>query len=281
MNGILLINKEENMTSFDVVAIAKRALNTKKIGHCGTLDPNATGLLVLLVNNATKILPFLEKDFKVYHGKLELGRISDTKDIWGHEFEYQDINQVSEEQIKEVFQSFMGQSEQIPPKYSAIKINGKKLYEYARKDIDIEIPKRSIFIHQLDLISFDGKTIEFICKCSSGTYIRSLCEDIALRLNNYGLMSFLNRLEVGQFNLNDSYTIDQLRNKEINLLPIEKGLYHYPYVEYDNIIDVHNGKKVILPNNSEDLVFITHNHLIVAAYEHIGNHQYKSVRGLW
>ncbi|MFR2534300.1 MAG: tRNA pseudouridine(55) synthase TruB [Clostridia bacterium] len=219
MNGILVINKPKGYTSHDVVAKVKRILRVNKVGHTGTLDPNATGVLPLLLNNGTKLSKYLIQHDKTYEVVLRLGIKTDTLDEEGKVLEQRrvDFSQYSEGMIELVLQSLIGKQKQRPPMYSAIKINGKKLYEYARKGQEIVVPEREITIYDITLIAInaDKNEIKFKVSCSKGTYIRSLCETIAIQLNTIGYMKELKRIQVGQFWIRDSITIESLEaNKE-------------------------------------------------------------------
>ncbi|MBQ3408043.1 MAG: tRNA pseudouridine(55) synthase TruB [Clostridia bacterium] len=186
MNGIIIINKAKNLTSNNVVNKVKHILNCK-VGHIGTLDPNATGVLPLLLGDGTKFAKYLINHDKKYCATLQLGVKMSTADVEGDILEEKDVDKAifNEQYLLEILKSFIGKQVQTPPVYSAIKINGKKLYEYARKGIDVEIPTRIIEIYDIELVKFDSikKNITFSVYCSKGTYIRSLCEDIAERLN--------------------------------------------------------------------------------------------------
>lgn len=185
MDGVLIINKPKGFTSHDVVNVARKALNTRKIGHTGTLDPNATGVLPILVGTATKISKYLIEHNKTYVATIKLGEKTDTGDIEGNIIG-QDENcpNFSCEEIEGVLKTFLGKQKQIPPIYSAIKINGKKAYEYARSGQTVELEAREIEIYQIELINVQEKEITFEVSCSKGTYIRTLCEDIAKKLRN-------------------------------------------------------------------------------------------------
>ncbi|MBO5479412.1 MAG: tRNA pseudouridine(55) synthase TruB [Clostridia bacterium] len=225
MDGIILINKEKNYTSHDVVAIAKKALN-QKIGHTGTLDPEATGVLPLLVGRATKIAKYLVNHDKVYQAVLKLGIKTDSADGTGNILEEQIIKMPKQEQIEEVFSSMIGKQNQIPPMYSAIKVKGKKLYEYARQGKSIEVAPREIEIYDLilDNLNPNENEITFTVNCSKGTYIRTLCEQIAEKLGTIGYMKELKRLQVGDFKIQDSITIEELKEKKekISCITIEE-----------------------------------------------------------
>ena len=219
MDGIILINKEKGCTSHDVVNKVKHIFN-EKVGHTGTLDPNATGLLPILVGKGTKLSAYLINHDKEYEVTLKLGIKTDTADSEGKVINEQKVDNsiMQSEKIVKVLDSFIGKQMQTPPIYSAIKINGKKLYEYARKNIEVEIEPRQIeiFSIQLDEINEDEKIICFTVKCSKGTYIRSLCENIAERLGTIGYMKELNRVKVGIFDIKNSIKIEELENNKDN-----------------------------------------------------------------
>lgn len=216
MDGIILINKEKKYTSHDVVAKVKKILKVK-VGHTGTLDPNATGILPLLLGNATKISKYLINHNKEYIAELKLGVKTDTADGEGKVIAEKQVNleEIFEninESIQQILNSFVGKTLQKPPMYSAIKVNGKKLYEYARKNEKVEVKSRQIEIYKMELIKLDLKEniIKFKVRCSKGTYIRTLCEDIAEKLNTYGYMKELQRTEVGDFKIENAITIGEL-----------------------------------------------------------------------
>lgn len=279
MNELLLINKPQNMTSFDVVAIVRKTLNIKKVGHTGTLDPNAEGLMIILIDKATKALPFLHLNKKEYIATLKLGIKTNTGDIWGEVIEEKSVPDISYDEIETVLKSFMGKSLQTPPKVSAISVNGKRLYEYARKDQEVVIPQREIEIYEIECLSVDDE-IHFRVQCSSGTYIRSLCEDIALKLNTVGTMSKLTRTKIEMFNVENAYTITQIRNKEFQFESIDNAL-NYPRFEIKNIVDVKNGKKIRCDSEAE-VILLTYLEEAIAIYEKDDEqHTYRCLRGLW
>ena len=240
MNGIILIDKEKEYTSHDVVAIVKK-ITKLKVGHTGTLDPNATGVLPLLVGDATKVSKYLINHDKEYIVEIQLGKKTTTADIEGDIIEEKEVqNWIFEdkERLERILQSFVGKQKQIPPMYSAIKVNGKKLYDYARQGKEIKIEPRNIEIYKIELLSVDRnqETINFKVKCSKGTYIRSLCEDIATKLETAGYMKNLRRIQVGSFKIEDSITITKLKKdmesgNKLNLIPVEKILMDIPTIE--------------------------------------------------
>ena len=216
MDGIIIINKEKNYTSNDVVNIVKK-ITKSKVGHTGTLDPNATGVLPLLIGNATKISKYLINHDKEYEVVLQLGIRTETADVEGKIIEEKEVTaeMLNKDNIEEKLQQFIGNQEQIPPIYSAIKVNGKKLYEYARRGQEVELKPRQIEIYSIQLVGINEKEkqISFKVKCSKGTYIRSLCEDISKKLGTVGYMKELNRLQVGVFFIKDAVTISEMKEE--------------------------------------------------------------------
>ena len=213
MDGIIIINKPQNCTSHDIVYKVKKIVN-EKVGHTGTLDPMATGVLPLLIGKGTLCSKYLINHDKIYEVKLKLGIKTATADIEGKIIEEKDVPMeiLEKENIEKVLAQFIGKQQQVPPIYSAIKVNGKKLYEYARKGQEVEIDPRNIEIYDIKLLKIEQKNtiIEFRVSCSKGTYIRSLCEDIAEKLGTVGYMCGLNRIQVGEFNIKDSISIEEL-----------------------------------------------------------------------
>ena len=265
MNGIIIINKEQGLTSRDVVNKLIKILNTKKIGHTGTLDPIAKGVLVVTVGRATKLCELLTSEYKEYIATMKLGIETDTLDITGNTIKEKEYN-VNVDKIKEVLNSFLGKSIQEVPKYSAIKINGKKLYEYARNNIDIEVPKREIDIKSIDLISYKEDTISFKCTVSKGTYIRSLIRDIAYKLNTVGTMTDLIRTKQGNFAIENSNTIEDIENNNYKLITYEQALNNYEIVNIDDntynkvknggIINKEFKNKIALLKYKDDIIAI-------------------------
>ena len=265
MNGIIIINKEQGLTSRDVVNKLIKILNTKKIGHTGTLDPIAKGVLVVTVGRATKLCELLTSEYKEYIATMKLGIETDTLDITGNTIKEKEYN-VNVDKIKEVLNSFLGKSIQEVPKYSAIKINGKKLYEYARNNINIEVPKREIDIKSIDLISYKEDTITFKCTVSKGTYIRSLIRDIAYKLNTVGTMTDLIRTKQGNFAIENSNTIEDIENNNYKLITYEQALNNYEIVNIDDntynkvknggIINKEFKNKIALLKYKDDIIAI-------------------------
>lgn len=254
MDGIIIINKEKNYTSNDVVSIVKK-ITKSKVGHTGTLDPNATGVLPLLIGNATKISKYLINHDKEYEVVLQLGIRTETADVEGKVIEEKEVTaeMLNKDNIEEKLQQFIGKQEQIPPIYSAIKVNGKKLYEYARRGQEVELKPRQIEIYSIQLVGINEKEkqISFKVKCSKGTYIRSLCEDISKKLGTVGYMKELNRLQVGEFYVKDAVTISEMKEKIEagnleNIITIEEIFKNNPQIqlEQEQIEPYINGVKI-------------------------------------
>lgn len=232
MNGILLVDKPSGWTSNDVVMKLRGMLRERRIGHSGTLDPMATGLLVVFVGRATRAVEFAEADSKSYSARLRLGLVTDTQDITGTVLEERQAT-VSRQELEAVLGNFRGELEQIPPMYSAIKINGRKLYDIARKGGEVERKPRRITVFALELTGRDGDDRLLDIKCSKGTYIRTLCHDIGAALGCGGCMSALRRTSAGAFNVADAYSIedvqravDEGRAEEL-LLPVDSLFSKY------------------------------------------------------
>lgn len=212
MNGIVNVLKPTGMTSHDVVAILRRLLKTKKVGHTGTLDPNAAGVLPICVGKATKLSSYILEKNKEYICELTLGMETDTYDSFGKVVSRGEWKGIDEDRIREAFELFKGDIMQRPPMYSALKVNGKKLYELARKGEEVEIKKRPVTILALDIISIIENRIMFKVLCTKGTYIRSLCKDIGDELGSKGYMSFLLRTKSGKFDLESTLTLEDIES---------------------------------------------------------------------
>lgn len=267
MNKLLIVNKEKNLTSRDVVNELTKIFNTKKIGHTGTLDPIATGVLVCLFGKYTKLVDLLTSLDKEYIAEIKLGIKTDTGDITGNIIENKSFN-ITEGSIIKVFEEFPKKYEQIVPKYSAVKINGKKLYEYARNNIEIELPKREVSIFSLELIRFDKDIIKFKAHVSKGTYIRSLIEDICEKLGTVGTMNNLIRTKQGNFDIKDSFTLDDIKNGNFKFQNIHEFL-KYPSIEInDELIKIiKNGGRITNIYNIQDKVIFTYQGENIAIYE--------------
>ena len=211
MIGILNILKPTGMTSHDVVNTVRKTLNIKKAGHAGTLDPNAAGVLVICVGKATKFSEYLMRGDKEYICELVLGKSTDTQDSYGMVTNKSENVSVTMEELNEVLEEFTGELIQIPPAYSAVKLKGKKLYEYARQNIQVEKEGRKINIIDIKLLKFNGNSALLKVKCSKGTYMRTLCNDIGNSLGTFGHMGILIRTESKGLHINNSVTLEQLK----------------------------------------------------------------------
>lgn len=226
MNGVINVYKPSGITSFDVVRTIKRLYKTKKVGHTGTLDPMASGVLPVCINNATKIVDYIMQNHKVYKATLKLGVTTDTYDREGKILSESELNNITDKDIEEVIKGFVGDIEQMPPMYSALKVNGKRLYELARKGIEIERQKRKITIYDISIENIDIPYVEFTVKCSKGTYIRSLCYDIGDVLKVGGAMWDLERVETGTFSIENSIALEDLNEENIEnfIIPMDEAL---------------------------------------------------------
>lgn len=265
--GILIINKEKDMTSRDVVNILTKIFKTKKIGHTGTLDPIATGVLVVCLGKATKLCDLLTSKYKEYIATIKLGIKTDTLDITGNIIEKKDFN-ITESQIIEVLNSFKGKSIQTTPIYSAVKVNGKKLYEYAREGKEVELPKREIDITEIELLSFENDEITFKTTVSKGTYIRALIDDICLKLNTIGTMSSLIRTKQGQFAIENSYLLEDVKNNKYQILSVEEVLNDFEKINIDdNTYEKVKNGAIITKNFNNDKACFIYKDKIVAIYQ--------------
>lgn len=273
MNGIIVVNKEENYTSRDIVNIVSKALKTKKVGHTGTLDPMATGVLVICVEKATKLVEILMDHDKEYIAEVCLGVNTDTLDITGNILNEEDIN-ISKEDIVNVLDSYIKTYDQEVPVYSAVKVKGKKLYEYARNNKEVKLPKKKVTIHDIkligDVVYKDNKTyFKIKTRVSKGTYIRSLIRDIGKSLNTYGCMTSLIRTRVGDFSISDAISLDDIKNNNIKMMDTKLALTNYKQVTTDTKLEnkIKNGS--IIPNiyNEEEVLFLDQNGNLLALYK--------------
>lgn len=268
MNGIILINKEKNVTSRDVVNKISKKLNTKKVGHAGTLDPLATGLLVIGVGSGTKILELLTLDTKEYIATVKIGLETDTLDITGNVISSINDYKLTKEELEETLLSFVGTYNQTVPKYSAVKINGKKLYDYARNNIDIELPKRQVTVYNIELLDFKKDEFTFKVLVSKGTYIRSLIKDIGKKLNILMTMKDLIRTKSGKFLLDDSSLVDLPK-----IIKIEEALDFKKVTITDSKLlkRIKNGNSISLPNiNDLYITLLDENNNLMAIYKNNG-----------
>lgn len=282
MDGIILVKKDSGISSHDLVLRARRALNERKIGHTGTLDPLADGLMILTCGKATKVLPFLSHHTKEYICTMQLGFKTDTLDITGQIIQRKDINKLSDDLIKETLNEFIGKGQQIPPMYSAKKINGQHLYSLARNNVEIERKPINIYISEMELLNVIDDKITFRTVCSTGTYVRSLVNDIAEKTNNFATMISLTRTKIDKFSLQDAYSINDLTNKNYKLISTYELLKDYKYIDLKDPTRVYQGKRLKLDDCFDPIVMITSNGEVIAAYEfNADDGLYYSKRGLW
>lgn len=279
ISGSLLIDKEKGLTSRQEVNNISHLLKEKKAGHIGTLDPFADGLLIVLLGKATKISPFLEGMDKTYMATLKLGSKTDSGDLTGNIIENKDIPSLNKEDLENVFESFLGKQTQIPPMYSALKVNGKALYKYAREGKEIERKKREITIYELKLLSYENNEITFISKVSKGTYIRTLGEDIAEKLGTVGHLTKLTRLSIGPYSLEQAKKTKDV--SESDLIPTLKMLSFMKSFEVDGELlkKVSNGMHFRLPIEDK-IVLLKNKDEAIAIYQRESSGVYSCLRGL-
>lgn len=280
MNGVLAIYKEKGYTSRDIVNILSKVLGTKKIGHTGTLDPMAIGVLVVCIGEGLKLVELLTNHDKEYIAKIKLGIETDTLDITGNVIQRQDNIKYSKGEIEEVLKNFVGNIKQEVPKYSAIKVNGRKLYEYARNGEEVELPVRDVCIYDLKLVS-DVVNNEFYIKCrvSKGTYIRSLVRDIGKSLGTVAVMCELERTKLGKFGLEDTYTLDDINSGMYSMYRLDEVI-DLPRVIVDKDMEkrIRNGQ-VLDKFFDEDMAMIMNkDNKMLAIYQKYGDGKVKPYR---
>lgn len=285
LNGIIIVNKEKNFTSHDVVAKLRGILKQKKIGHTGTLDPQAQGVLPVCLGNATKLCDVLTDKKKEYVATLLLGVTTDTEDMTGNILTQNEVT-VTEEKVREVVASFVGKSMQVPPMYSALKVNGKKLYELAREGKVVEREARPIEVYELEILSMDLPRVELCVFCSKGTYIRTLCADIGAKLGCGGAMESLLRTRVEDFYLKQAHTlseIEEIRDKEALdtiVIPVDEVFGYLPkiHMKPEFAIMIENGNTCpvstiveddLLPENGQRFLMYHSNGLFYGIYEYV------------
>lgn len=279
MDGILCINKPANMTSFDVCAQIRRKFQVK-VGHTGTLDPMATGVMIITLGKSTKLVQYLTHSKKTYQTVCRLGVKTNTGDIWGEVIERADIPEVTKAEAENVLNSFLGKSMQKPPMISAIKIDGKKLYEYARKNQSVDVPERPIEVFSVKLDGIRENELVFTIEVSAGTYIRTICEDIGSRLNTVATLSGLQRLSVGEVTINQTMELDEvLRGADLMFIDPLIALKNYRQVILEDPTFVFHGKKVELPYQDDRILFVFNNEPL--AFYRKEDNMYRSERGLW
>lgn len=252
-NGILNINKPEGWTSQDVVAKLRGRLHIRRVGHTGTLDPMATGVLPVCFGKATRIIEYYDDDFKTYEAEMRLGMATDTLDITGTVLETKSVD-VSEEDVIQAICSFRGWITQIPPKYSALKVNGKPLYKYAREGVEVEIKSREIYVADIQPLEVNPaeNRVRFRVTCSKGTYIRTICDDIGKKLGCGGTMTALQRTQSGCFRVEDARTLPEIlemtdEELERSVIPMDETLVHLGKIELKSMESVpfyYNGREI-------------------------------------
>lgn len=271
MNGILLVNKAQGYTSMDCCAIVRRLFHEKKVGHTGTLDPNATGVLPICIGKATKLIEYMDNCSKTYIAGFTLGLSSDTEDIWG-ELQKHELSSISRDQIKALLP--IGDVEQIPPMYSAKKINGQKLYDIAREGRVVERKANLIHVYRCELLEFDGVNGKLEIECSRGTYVRTICADLGKALGCGCVMTSLVRSETSGFKLDECIGIEELKSitePPINLLvPMDRAMSKYPRLDVSDECTelIHNGnirfKEYLDCDNLSGIVSIYNSNKLIA-----------------
>lgn len=292
VNGIINVYKEKGFTSFDVVAKMRGMFHQKKIGHTGTLDPDAEGVLPVCLGKATKVCDLLTDKDKEYKAVLLLGQETDTQDISGEVLNKSEVT-VSEEEVREAVLSFVGAYEQVPPMYSALKVNGQKLCDLARRGVTVERKARPVTIHNIEIVSINLPEVEMIVSCSKGTYIRTLCDDIGKKLGCYGCMKSLLRTRVDMFTVDKAYTLSQLQQfidtypqKEWDFVESIDSVFH----KYPSVVAHESAQKLVQNGNriptamsdgdvSEKVRLYDYTHRFIGIYTYIeGTREYKPVK---
>ena len=280
MDAVILLNKPAGMTSFDAVAKCRRIFHERKIGHTGTLDPEASGLMIILLGKYTKLLPYCVKNHKAYQATLKLGEMTDTEDIWGTIINTKTPSIHTEAEIDNAVQSLTGDILQVPPMYSALKKDGKKLYEYARQGIKIEREARPVHISTLEVEKINETNYRMNAVVSSGTYIRTLITDFGKQLDELAIMSSLIRTKIEHLSLKDACTFEDLESGVSFLSPIQVIDPTYKIVETDRVVDIKNGKRIKLDIRDPQVIF-TSNGELLAAYALQEDGLYHCLRGLF
>lgn len=285
MNGFLLIDKDSDWTSRDVCNKIQHILHSKKVGHTGTLDPFATGLLMVSIGNGTKAGTFLEDFDKEYEATLVLGKKTSTGDLKGEELFVKEVPSISKEKVLEVLASLIGEQDQIPPMTSAIHYNGVKLYELAHEGIEVEREARHIEVKSLDLIEYFGNTIKFRCKVSKGTYIRVLGETIAEKLGTVGYLSSLRRIAVGPYRVEDAIKLENVFGSTpftiAEILSKHLPTYVIPNEFKKRVTDGASIKVENIDSIYDKILIVDENNDALAVYKRYENDIFTCIRGLW
>lgn len=280
MDGVILLNKPSGMTSFDAIRRLRRIFHEKKAGHTGTLDPEASGLLIVLMGKYTKMLPYCASGNKVYHATFSFGKATDTEDVWGTVIQEKVPREHSQQELDEAARSMTGKIMQIPPMYSAIKKDGKKLYEYARKGIEIEREAREIEVSYLKVVRKDDNSFTMDACVSSGTYIRTLITDYAKKLDELACMTSLVRKGIDHLSLDEACSFEDLEEGKGLVSPLSVIDRKYAQVELIQEKKVRNGMKLNLEGQPDHILFVDHGEPC-AVYEKQEDGLYHCQRGLW
>jgi len=266
MNGAIIINKPEGITSRDVINRLNQILETKEIGHTGTLDPMATGVLVCLIGRATKLTNILTSQSKEYIATFKLGLLTDTLDITGTVLKDESFT-IDKDKLNDVLNSFIGTYNQEVPIYSAVKVKGKKLYEYARNNEEVELPKKEVTINTMELLNIEGNSVTIKTHVSKGTYIRSLVRDIGNALGSYGTLTSLQRTKINHFSIEDAVEIEDVLNNNYKLIDYKEMLKDFPTEEIDPemLYMVRNGR--VLEREIKDYILFTASGKEIALYQ--------------
>lgn len=273
MNGLLVVNKPKNYTSRDVVNVLNKVFNTKAIGHIGTLDPLATGVLVCLIGKYTKLNNLLTMHNKEYIADFKLGILTDTLDATGRVLDTSN-NFIKKEKLVRALKKFKKTYMQEVPMYSAVKVNGRKLYDYARHDEEVVPPKKMVTIYDIELLDYEYDDVKIRCTVSKGTYIRALIRDICEYLKTYGVMTGLVRTKINDFKIEDAYTLDEIRNGNYKLLSLEDFLdFKVIDLDEDNLNRIKNGN--IYCDRENDYVLFKYLNEDIALYYRINEEELK------
>lgn len=283
MDGLILINKDRDWTSRDVCNVVQKIHGTKKVGHTGTLDPFAEGLLLVTINNANKIGQFLDDFTKTYVATLKLGIKTNTSDLTGEVVETKEIPNIKKEDVGKVLKTFLGDIEQIPPMTSAIHYKGRKLYEYFYEGVEVDRPSRKVHIYSINLLDFKDDTVVFEVEVSKGTYIRILGEDIANKLNTVGHLTRLIRTKIGPYDIKNSINLKELTNQFITYTIDETLSFLDTFVVEEKMTKkVKDGLSLVIPNIKGELVYVkSENDEPLAIYKRKENDLFVCKRGIW
>ncbi len=282
LNGMFLVVKPQGITSRDLVNGVVHRFHEKKVGHTGTLDPFADGLMLVTMGKGTKMGPFLEAMDKTYEATLQLGSKTNTGDLTGDVIESKPVIELYEDYIQQTLDTFLGEQDQVPPMFSAIKHHGVPLYELARKGEEVVRESRRITVHSITLIRYESATLTFRCHVSKGTYVRTLAEAIAEAFGMVGHLTSLTRISVGSFELKDAKTLDQLSEKDC--LSMTQSLSHLPTLRItrpENVKAIMDGKMQTFEITASRVLCINEKNEAIAIYERTDGSLFKSLRGLF